>query len=293
MAELQRRLAKNKNLAVSLSLATVLVALSVLVGLVLNVVMLILKARKETIITRSFEPALAGWTLWDVGKVVILFLFLTYSLLITETGLAVIFPAIRTQATLRSSINTTILDFMVIFFIFYFVIIQRKQKLIDLGLSCKNFFKNIVYGIAGYLAAIPTLILVLVAVMGIVTIFKYQPPPQPVLELFVQEKKIPALVYISLFVAIFGPIAEEIFFRGFMYNAIKAKFGVKKGLFLSSFLFAAFHMHLVGFLPIMLLGLLLAYLYEKTGSLIASITVHIIHNSLMIVLIFLMKELYF
>ena len=40
----------------------------------------------------------------------------------------------------------------------------------------------------------------------------------------------------------------------------------------------------------MILGVLLAYLYETTGSLVASITVHIIHNSIIVGFVFFIKE---
>jgi membrane protease YdiL (CAAX protease family) len=40
----------------------------------------------------------------------------------------------------------------------------------------------------------------------------------------------------------------------------------------------------------MILGLLLTYLYERTGTLVSSITVHIIHNLSMVFLVFLVKQ---
>jgi membrane protease YdiL (CAAX protease family) len=47
----------------------------------------------------------------------------------------------------------------------------------------------------------------------------------------------------------------------------------------------------VGFLPIMALGLLLTYLYEKTGSLVSSMAVHIMHNVAMVILVFLARNI--
>ena len=56
-------------------------------------------------------------------------------------------------------------------------------------------------------------------------------------------------------------------------------------------LFAALHAHIVGFFPIMVLGMLLAYIYEKTGTLVSSVTVHMIHNLSMVFLVFLVKQI--
>jgi membrane protease YdiL (CAAX protease family) len=44
-------------------------------------------------------------------------------------------------------------------------------------------------------------------------------------------------------------------------------------------------------MPIMALGVLLAYLYEKTGSIIPSITVHVIHNVGTVFMVFIAKYL--
>jgi membrane protease YdiL (CAAX protease family) len=41
----------------------------------------------------------------------------------------------------------------------------------------------------------------------------------------------------------------------------------------------------------MTLGMLLVYLYEATGSLIASMAVHILHNSIIMGFVFFVKEL--
>jgi membrane protease YdiL (CAAX protease family) len=95
------------------------------------------------------------------------------------------------------------------------------------------------------------------------------------------------LIFSTLIVVILGPVVEEVFFRGFTYNAIKRKWGVKSAIALTSIVFAALHGTLFGFAPILLLGFLLAYMYEKTGSLVPSITIHILHNGLMMLFLFL------
>jgi len=61
--------------------------------------------------------------------------------------------------------------------------------------------------------------------------------------------------------------------------------GKQKAILVSGLLFAIVHLDVYIFLQIFILGLLLAYLFEKTGSLIAPITVHIFHNSATIAII--------
>ena len=106
-----------------------------------------------------------------------------------------------------------------------------------------------------------------------------------------EEKSSGMLLFLTLFVSMFGPVIEEMFFRGFMYSAIKKHLGFLGAAFLSASIFSILHTNIVGFLPIMALGVLLAYLYEKTGSLVAPMAVHILHNSIIVAFVFFIKEL--
>ena len=110
------------------------------------------------------------------------------------------------------------------------------------------------------------------------------------MELLLKEKGGAFLAYSSLFAAILGPVIEELFFRGFLYGVFKKYIGVFWSMTITAAIFAALHTHIVGFFPIMALGMLLAYLYEKTGTLVSSITVHIMHNLGMVFLVLLIKQ---
>lgn len=75
-----------------------------------------------------------------------------------------------------------------------------------------------------------------------------------------------------------APIAEEFFFRGFFYTALRSKWGIKPALVLSSLIFALFHLSFLLIPLLFLMGVLLALLYEKRGSLDASFLLHILNN---------------
>ncbi len=55
-------------------------------------------------------------------------------------------------------------------------------------------------------------------------------------------------------------------------------------MLLSGAAFALIHTSPIGFLPIMVLGCLLAYLYERTGSLASPLAIHVLHNTFLMVL---------
>jgi membrane protease YdiL (CAAX protease family) len=188
-------------------------------------------------------------------------------------------------------VNSSILDVLTVIFIIHFTVGQYREKLISLGISLRNFSRNVFYGVVGYVAAVPALVAALIVIAVVVSVTKYVPEKQPIVELFLKEESPTFLAYSSVFAAFVGPFIEELFFRGFMYGALKRYVGIFASMALTSAVFAMLHAHIVGFLPIMMLGMLLAYLYEKTGTLVAPITVHMIHNFSMVFLVFLLKQL--
>ncbi len=285
---LEEKLRKNERLLILFSLASLLILAIVLLGIVIDLILssIILTGKLDI---RSLSPPEARWNLWDVCKVVILFLFFGYIIILSEAFLAKIFYILKVD-NFRMIINSSVLDTLAVVFIVYFTVIQYKEPLTALGISFKNFLKNVFYGIIGYIALAPILILILIIMAIIINITKYVPERQPVVELFLKEKDVTFLAYSSLFAAIAGPMIEELFFRAFMYSALKKYIGIFWSMILTAAIFAALHAHIIGFVPIMALGILLAYLYEKTGTLISSITAHMVHNLSMVFLVFLVKE---
>ena len=53
-------------------------------------------------------------------------------------------------------------------------------------------------------------------------------------------------------------------------------------MFATSGIFALLHLNLIAFLPIFILGLCLSFLYEKTGSLVPCMVLHMTHNLIMV-----------
>ena len=92
---------------------------------------------------------------------------------------------------------------------------------------------------------------------------------------------------------IFGPIFEEILYRGLMYNKLKEISNAFIGVLISSILFALLHIPKYGFgintFFLFLVGILLAYCYEKSNNIYVPIFVHSINNFF----IFLFNYVYF
>lgn len=83
-----------------------------------------------------------------------------------------------------------------------------------------------------------------------------------------------------LAIAIIGPILEEMLFRGAVTTELLKKYSPKKAIFFSALIFGIFHINPAQVLNAFLLGLLLAWVFYKTRSLIPGILIHILNNSL-------------
>ena len=89
---------------------------------------------------------------------------------------------------------------------------------------------------------------------------------------------------VVLAIVLFAPIAEELFFRGIVFNAWRREASRRWAYIGSAALFAVIHLSLVSLVPIFLLGLALAWVYERTGSLLAPIAMHATVNGISVAL---------
>ena len=288
--ELSKVVAENKSLKEKLSVISFFFTLILISGIVLLMRFCYLKLQGKEIINRFSEvPIRINWEIGDIARVIILLLFFAYFIHIFLYLLFRLF-LVNLHSNLRSIISTGIVDLLALFFVFYFVLKKYKQKITSLGINFKHFFKKIKLGVAIYIAIIPILVLLVVFLGTLVQRLNYQPPVHPLANIILGEKNILFLIFLFLLGAIIGPIIEEIFFRGFAYPALKKKTGIFFSIIITATFFAALHQNLFAFLPIFFLGVVLAYVYEKSDSLIPSMTIHILHNSLMITGMFLMKK---
>lgn len=77
---------------------------------------------------------------------------------------------------------------------------------------------------------------------------------------------------------IISPIAEEALFRGIIYNKLKKYFSYVIAIFLSAFLFGAYHGNLVQGIYGGIMGLLMTLCYEWSGRFFAVVLFHSIAN---------------
>ncbi len=81
-------------------------------------------------------------------------------------------------------------------------------------------------------------------------------------------------------IVVVGPVAEEIFFRGYAFRRLLARVNVPVAYLLSSLLFALMHMNPSGIPAYTVLALIVAWSYRRTGSLWTPVIAHVVHNAI-------------
>lgn len=82
------------------------------------------------------------------------------------------------------------------------------------------------------------------------------------------------------------PFAEELFFRGVIYQWLRDKAGIWIGILGSSIIFGLVHGDLSVAGATFVMGIVLAWIFERSNSLWPSVTIHIVNNSIKIFLLY-------
>ena len=183
-----------------------------------------------------------------------------------------------------AAMEVFILLLQLIFVVFLFILVPLLWYALVNRLSVTEMFSRlrlrkegldiaIMWGIVTAIAAF-VVIIGLSAVLQIVGVNAEEAGNIKDLELYFS---LPSILLLSAF----QPIAEEIFFRGFLLEKLGSLFGNNISILITSMLFGLAHLSQGNIIPAMmtgLIGVLLAYIVLKTKNLYAGITAHILFN---------------
>jgi uncharacterized protein len=154
-------------------------------------------------------------------------------------------------------------------------------------LGSKSVAYDFYIGFITWLISFPLIIFIgQVADLLLYLIFKVENYEQVAVRYLKMTLGIPFMLGVALFaILIAAPFIEEFLFRGFLQNWFKRYLGVRAAIVLASFAFAVFHLAFSqGFgnislgLSLFALGCYLGFIYERQGSLFASISLHMTFN---------------
>ncbi len=234
---------------------------------------------------------LPAWSFGELGRITVLALMVISVLPLIRAVIPLESFGTETTPFLWIPVSMLILHISVVLFILAFAVGKRRSVARTLGFSSRRLWPSLALGLRGYVAVFPWLIVLLVLTVEVMRFFNYTPPPEPIQELIFGQHGHWVLGLTVVLACVVGPIAEEFFFRGVLYSALRRRTSRVVAMLISGVLFSLIHTNPVGFLPIMVLGCLLANLYERTGSLASSIFVHILHNTFLMSMALVMRRL--
>ncbi len=237
------------------------------------------------------SPPLPTWSLREILRLILCILVAVQLSVLAEWMVIHFIRPPWLDRHVLALVNTLLVDAVAVAGAVWFFARGRGRETGDSGWSGSRIQAGVRFGIRSYLTAIPLFLLLLLVVAAVLNLFKIQPPPQAVFTIYLSERRGLVLKGLLLVAVVAGPIAEELFFRGLLYGWLRVRIGVWRALWGTAFLFAFLHTDPVAFLPILGLGFLFGWVYEKTGSLAASMAVHIFHNAGMLTVASLVKAI--
>ena len=190
------------------------------------------------------------------------------------------------------------------FFVVPAAVIRWKYQLPlrEIGLPPLPKRRDVLLGVGLGLAAVAVFLPVEYGLTALAKQFSYLPwvaaglkmdEAQPINALLQTVTKNGPVVLILAALAI-GPgpgFGEEMLFRGFLFGVLRRRLGLWPGIVISGFVFSAVHGYFIGFFHVFLLGMGLAALYHKTGSLWTTIILHATNNSVLVLLAYFIPSL--
>ncbi|TDL31203.1 CPBP family intramembrane metalloprotease [Jeotgalibacillus sp. S-D1] len=162
-------------------------------------------------------------------------------------------------------------------------LLYRRKGALDLPGEKANTGMVVVWSIAGiFLAFASQMIAVLIE-----TMIGIEPGSDNTADIISLLSYVPAA---SFAIAIFGPILEEIVFRGVIFGWFYRRYNFFISGMLSALIFAAIHLDFTHILIYTAMGFAFAFLYAKTKRIIVPIIAHISINSFVVLVQFVFAD---
>ncbi|MGK7932432.1 MAG: lysostaphin resistance A-like protein [Microcystaceae cyanobacterium] len=136
--------------------------------------------------------------------------------------------------------------------------------------------KDLLWGIGGYLVALPLVVLVSLINQQI---WQGQGGSNPLLSLALESQDFVVLGIFFFTASIAAPFFEEMMFRGFLLPSLTRYFSLWGAIFISGLIFAFAHLNLSEVLPLLVLGMVLGFVYSRSRNLLSSMLLHALWNS--------------
>lgn len=139
-------------------------------------------------------------------------------------------------------------------------------------------FKLFFTGVFAWFAAIPFYALTIALSVK----FGLQGSDNPIIQYVTaaaQQADIAGVIFFFIVIGVLPGFCEELFFRGFLYTAMRRRLNAFFSMVISALIFSLIHLDFGGAIGLFFLGFIFAYVTEKTKSIVPSMIAHCMWNS--------------
>ena len=264
----------------------------------------ITRTRRQRPLLKQWDKELARTDLLDVIVVMLIYLTSQAIALLVVADVEVFGTPAGFNPILITPLNSAAgLSVMAGGFVTFTLVYLRRQDHRVMQFRLDKFGQQVLIGLTTTACVLPTILLL----NGLVSIFvtKYN---HPVIDAFLSEMSLSALLSTAFSVVIAAPLVEEFVFRGVLLSFLQrvfdgnwtleslvfcdnsvmptraASMGITTrygAIVVTSILFAGLHVGQgAAYIPLFFLALALGYVTQKTGSILPAIIIHISLNSL-------------
>ncbi|HEY0370101.1 MAG TPA: type II CAAX endopeptidase family protein [Chthoniobacterales bacterium] len=177
-------------------------------------------------------------------------------------------------------ILNAIVSLALFIFIAAFLTLRRRSVSLLAGFRRLPFWRSLTTALVLLFAAYPLIFLADLATQHVLHIPSSR---QSIIELFSGSNTLRQRVIVIILAVAIAPLVEEFVFRFFLYGVLRRYVGRFVGTISNAALFAAVHAHVPSAAPLFVLGACFTIAYEWSGSIIVTMTMHALFNSLTLV----------
>lgn len=133
-------------------------------------------------------------------------------------------------------------------------------------------------GLFTFIVAMPIVVVVNLAWIGVLKLIGVDVDRQPAVELVGRLGTSPWFFVFIASAVIIAPASEELLFRAGLFRLFRARQLRWVAFVVPSLIFASIHLHLASFLPLAVLGIIFSFAYERTGTILTPIVAHAAFN---------------
>lgn len=218
------------------------------------------------------EPALTPWHPWEAIPVALATFSAT---LLVWVGVTAVAGAGETAKQVTGLAQQGLFAGLSVFW----VAVRHRQGIASLGLRARRPAADLAvgawFGAGLFVVAVYVILAAIVALWSMVIGGRPDPIEQPLLT---DDPSLLHMLLGAVLAVIAAPIGEEIFFRGFLFGSLRGRLGFAAAAAISAAMFALVHGQPLLIAVMFFVGLALAWIYERRGSLLAPIGAHAMFN---------------